>query len=140
MGPNRPAEANVVLPASSSRAGEAPAMRSRRRFEAAVFALAGAIGLGPASSAFAADDLAAQVRILTERLNATTERLNATDNEVRSLRSQLRQFQSKSAKTEQKQKEASSSDNRKERSHRPAAAASRLPYRCVARSADRDGG
>ena len=76
-------------------------------------ALAAAIGLGPASSAFAADDLAAQVRILTERLNATTDRLNATDNEVRSLRSQLKQYQSKSAKTEQKQKEASSSDKGK---------------------------
>ncbi len=82
-------------------------MRKRRRFEGATWALVAAIGLGPASSAFAADDLAAQVRILTERLNATTERLNATDNEVRSLRSQLKQYQSKSAKTDQKQKEAS---------------------------------
>ena len=113
MRPNSTLPASAVLPACLSRAAEVPATRKRRRLETAAFALAAAIGLGPASSAFAADDLAAQVRMLTERLNATTDRLNATDNEVRSLRSQLKQYQSKSAKTEQKQKEASSSDKGK---------------------------
>ena len=104
---SRTAQESAVILAFSSGAREfagirlsAPTLviRKRRRLEGVAWALAAAIGLGPASSAFAADDLAAQVRILTDRLNATTERLNATDNEVRSLRSQLKQYQSKSAK------------------------------------------
>jgi phosphate-selective porin OprO and OprP len=99
--------ADAQCPSREPNAGAARFTQKWRRLEGAAWALAAAISLGPASTAFAADDLATQVRILTERLNATTERLNATDNEVRSLKAQLKQYQSKNAKADKKEKEAS---------------------------------
>jgi len=108
-----PLRANARIHSREQGLGAALSTRKWRRLEGAAFALAAAISLGPASSAFAADDLATQVRILTERLNATTERLNATDNEVRSLRAQLKQYQGKSAKAGKKEKEASKESSEK---------------------------
>jgi phosphate-selective porin OprO and OprP len=102
-----PLRANAQSPSRERGVGAGPSTHKRRRPEVAAWALGAAISLSPASSAFAADDLATQVRILTERLNATTERLNATDNEVRSLKAQLKQYQNKSVKADKKQKEAS---------------------------------
>jgi phosphate-selective porin OprO and OprP len=83
------------------------AARNSRRFKTAAWALAAAIALSPASSAFAQEELTELVKKLQSRLDATQARLDATDAEVRALRALLKQSQGKSAKSEKKEKEAS---------------------------------
>ncbi|MGA9602213.1 MAG: porin [Methylocystis sp.] len=94
-------------PSSAKGRGAARSTHGWRRLDGAAWALAAALSLGSATSAFAQEDLTEIVKKMQARLDAQQARLDATDAEVRSLRSQLKQSQGKSAKLDKKQEEAS---------------------------------